>query len=138
MFEKIRNIKKDYSYRKADEIQSFANRNHTKSFYEALKSIYGPQHTMPSPLFSADNSKLISEKQSIMDRWAEPFNKVLKCFSLLNEEALARIPQTDQNAELNASPGVEEVTKAINLISSEKAPGSDSIPVKVNKKVDHC
>ena len=109
------------------------NRNHTKRCYEAFKSIYGPQHSTPSPLFSADNSKLTSEKEGIMDRWAEHFNKVLNCSSKVNERALARILQTDQNAELDTPLGVEEVTKTINQISSGKAPGSDSIPVEVYK-----
>ena len=114
------------------------NRNHTKRCYEAFKSIYGPQHSTPSPLFGADNSKLISEKEGIMDRWTEHFNKVLNCSFKVNERALARIFQTDQNAELDAPLGVEEVTKTINQISSGKALGSDSIPVEVYKRVDLC
>ena len=81
-----------------DEIQNLAKRNDTERFYDALKSIYGPQHSTPLPLFSADNSKLTSEKEGIMDRWAEHFNKVLNYSSKVNERALARILQTDQNA----------------------------------------
>ena len=73
-----------------------------------------------------------------MERWADHFNKVLNCFSKVNEEALARILQTDRNAELDAPPDVEEVTKTINRIRNSKAPGSDPIPVKVYKKVDLC
>ena len=73
-----------------------------------------------------------------MDRWAEHFNKVLNCSSKVNEEALARILQTDQNAELDASPDGEEVTKAINQVSTGKALGADSIPVEANIKGDLC
>ena len=57
----------------------------------------------------------------------------LNYFSKVNEEALASIAQTDQNAELDASPDLE-VTKTVNQISNGKAPGSVSTPAEENKK----
>ena len=60
---------------------------------------------------------------------SEKFNEVLNCFTKLNVEALAFIPQTDQNAKLYDLSDVE-VTKAIKHISSGKA----LCPVEVYKK----
>ena len=79
--------------------------------------------------------KTNNEKQGI-DRWANPFNKILNCSSKVNEDAF--IFQTDWNVELDVAPDVEEIKKAINQISNGKAQGSDSIPVEAYKKVDLC
>ena len=40
--------------KKADEIQSFADRKDMKKFFDALKTIYGPQSSGTTPLLSAD------------------------------------------------------------------------------------
>ena len=40
---------------KADEIQSFANRKDMTKFFDALKTVYGPQSSGTTPLLSADS-----------------------------------------------------------------------------------
>ena len=39
---------------KAEEIQNYADKNDMKSFYDATKTVYGPQPASSSPLLSAD------------------------------------------------------------------------------------
>ena len=41
---------------KADEIQSFADRKDMKKFFDALKTVYGPQSSGTTPLLSADGT----------------------------------------------------------------------------------
>ena len=55
---------------KAAQIQSYANINGTKSFYEALIGVHGPRHFSVHPVRSTDGV-LIKNKELILKRWAE-------------------------------------------------------------------
>ena len=57
--------------KKADEIQSFTDRKDMKKFFDALKTIYGPQNSGTTPLLSADGTSLLTNKEAIFKRWAE-------------------------------------------------------------------
>ena len=50
---------------KADEIQSYVDRNDSRRFYEALNTIYGPRSSGSSPLLNSDGTSLITEKDKI-------------------------------------------------------------------------
>ena len=50
---------------KADEIQSFADRKDMKKFFDALKTVYGPQSSGTTPLLSADWTSLLTDKEAI-------------------------------------------------------------------------
>ena len=55
---------------KADEIQSFADRKDMKKFFDALKTVFSPQSSGPTPLLSADGTNLLTDKKTILKRWA--------------------------------------------------------------------
>ena len=63
--------------KKADEIQSFADRKVMKKFFDALKTVNGPQSSGTAPLLSADGTSLLTDKEAILKRWAEHFDGVL-------------------------------------------------------------
>ena len=73
--------------KKAEEIQSFADRKDMKKFHDALKTSYGPKNSGATPLLSADGSTLLTNKDAILKRWAEHFNIVLNCLSSVNVNA---------------------------------------------------
>ena len=50
---------------KADEVQSFADRKDMKKFFDALKTVYGPQSSRTTPLLSADGTSLLTGKEAI-------------------------------------------------------------------------
>ena len=52
--------------KKADEIQSFADRKELKKFFDALKTVYGPQSSGTTPLLSADGTSLLTDKEAIL------------------------------------------------------------------------
>ena len=131
--QKLRVMQDTWLCAKAEEIQSYADSNNSKCFYDALKQVYGPQRSGTSPLLSADETTLLTEKDKILERWAEHFNAVLNQPSSMDEEAIARLPQIEINHSLAVPPSLEETEKAINILSSGKAPGSDAIPAEVYK-----
>ena len=73
---------------RADVIQGYADKNVMKIFYSKQKEVYGLTSTDSSPLLSADGTKLISEKNKILERRAEHFDGVLKRSSSINKKAI--------------------------------------------------
>ena len=73
--------------KKADEIQSFADRKNMKMFFDALKTVYGPQSSGTTPLLSADGTSLLTDEETILKRLAEHFDGVLNRPSFINDEA---------------------------------------------------
>ena len=132
--QKLRQIQDTWLRNKADMIQSYADRHDLKNFYDALKEDYGPTSSGSSPLLSADGNTLLTDKEKILVRWAEPFNSVLNRPSSNNNEAINRLPQVPINEALDNPPTLLETQKAIRLLSSGKAPGSDSILAEVYKE----
>ena len=130
---KLRLMQDAWLSRKADEIQGYADRHDSKRFYDALKAIYGPVSSGTSPLLSADGSSLLTDRTQILERWAEHFSSVLNRPSSINDEAIARLPEMETNHELDQPPTEQEVRKAINQMSSGKAPGQDAIPAEIYK-----
>ena len=117
--------------KKTEEIQSFADRKDMKKFHDALKTIYGPKSSGATTLLSADGNTLLTDKEAILERWAEHFNSVLNRPSSINEDAIDRLPQIECNVLLDEFPTVTETRKAVQQLSSGKAPGADAIPASL-------
>ena len=127
----LRHMQDEWLSMKADTIEAYAERKDMKNFYSALKDVYGPSSSGSAPLLSADGNTLISDKEKILERWAEHFDNVLNRPSTINEEAIERLPQVPVDETLAEPPTEEEVSKAIKQLSSGKAPGADSIPAEI-------
>ena len=103
--------------KKAEEIQSFADRKDIKKFHDALKTIYGPKSSGATPLLSADGSTLLTDKDAILKRWAEHFNSVLNRPSSVSDNAINRLSQIQCNVLLDEFPTVTEQGKQFNILS---------------------
>ena len=97
-----------------------------KKLFDALKTGYGPQSSETTPLLSADATSLLTDKEAILKRWAEHFDSVLNRPSFINDDAINRLPQVECNLLLDDFPTVAETVKAITLLSSGMAPGTDA------------
>ena len=60
---RLRDMQDSWLSKKAEEIQSFADRKDMKKFHDALKTIYGPKSSGATPLLSADGSTLLTDKR---------------------------------------------------------------------------
>ena len=69
----------------------------------------------------------------VLKRWAEDFNNVLNRPSSNNDNAINRLSQIECSVLLDEFPTVTETRKAIQHLSSGKAPGTDAIPAEVYK-----
>ncbi|VDM01323.1 unnamed protein product [Schistocephalus solidus] len=131
--QRLREMQDAWMIRKAEEIQGYADRNEMKNFFKAIKAIYGPCIKGSAPLLSSDGTTLLTEKSQILKRWAEHFRNVLNCSSAISDAAIDRLPQVDTNNDLDLPPSLPETIRAVQQISSGKAPGSDAIPPEVYK-----
>ena len=61
---------------------------------------------------------LISDKEKILERWAEHFESVLNRPSNINEQAIDRLPQVPIVGSLADPPTEAEDAKAIKRLSS--------------------
>ena len=104
-----------------------------KKFFDALKTVYGPQSSGTTPLISADGTSLLTDKEAILKILAEHFEGVLNWPSSISDETINRVPQVECNPLLDEFPTLSEAVKAIKLLSSGKAPGSDAIHAEIYK-----
>ncbi|BHF68844.1 hypothetical protein SprV_0301188500 [Sparganum proliferum] len=81
----------------------------------------------------ADGSTLLTEKTQIPQPWVEQFRDVLKRPSTISDAAIARLPQVETNVELDLPPSLQETVRAVQQLSSGKAPRSDAIPAEIYK-----
>ena len=125
---RLRDMQDSWLSKKAEEIQSFADRKDMKKFHDALKTIDCPKSSGATPLLSADGSTLLTDKDAILKWWAEHFNSVLNLPSYVEINVLIEF-----NVLLDEFPTVTETRKAIQHLSSGKAPGTDAIPAEVYK-----
>ena len=119
--------------KKAEAIQSVADGPVMRKFHYALKTVYGPKSSGAFPLLSADESTLLTDKDTILERWTEHFNRALNRTSSVNENAINRLPQIECNDLLDEFPAVAETRKGIQHLSSGKASGASAIPAEIYK-----
>ena len=71
---RLRDMQDSWLSKKADEIQSFSDRKHMKKFFDALKTVYGPQSSGTTPLLSADGTCLLTDKE---ESWKDGLNTLM-------------------------------------------------------------
>ena len=117
----------------ADEIQSYADQRDYKSFYDAVKLVYGPSKSAISPLLSSDSKTTISDREGIMQRWRQHFEHLLNCPSSITDESLDGVKQHEIYEHMSEPPTRDEILSAISSMRNNKSPGSDNIPAEIFK-----
>ncbi|BHF80177.1 hypothetical protein SprV_0702330100 [Sparganum proliferum] len=69
----------------------------------------------------------LTERTQILQRWAEHFRGVLNRPSNISDATIAQLPQVETNVDLDLPPSLQETIRAVQQLSSGKAPGSDAI-----------
>ena len=116
---------------KAAQIQSYANINDTKIFYEALIGVYGPSCFL-HPVRSTDGI-LIKNKEMILKRWAEYLQNLLNKVHTTDPGFLDDLPTLLIVPKLDDPPSFDEVEKAILSLKDNKTAFTDNIPAEVIK-----
>ncbi|VDL85495.1 unnamed protein product [Schistocephalus solidus] len=131
--QRLRKMQDAWMIRKAEKIQGYSDRNEMKNFFKSIKVIYGQYIKRTALLLSSHATALLTEKSQILKRWAETFRSVLNCSSAISDAAIDQLLQGDTKNDLDLPPSLSETDRAVQQISSGKAPGSDAIPPEVYK-----
>ena len=126
----LRWMENNWWARKAAQMQSYANINDTKSFYEAIKGVYGPSRFSLHPVRSTDGV-LIKMKELIFERWAEYLQNLLNKVYTIDPGFLDEIPTLPIIPKLDDPPSFQEVEKSILSLKDNKTAGTDHIPAEV-------
>ena len=129
----LRRMENDWWVSLAGEIQGYADENDTHSFYNAVKSAYGPITCTTAPVRSADGATLHKDLDGITCRWAEHFSTLLNGGLAPEYEFIDNIPQREVKRELETLPNIREVEDCINTMKNRKSPGADGLPAEVYK-----
>ena len=129
---KLRWMENSWWAEKAAQIQSYANINDTKSFYEALNGVYGPSCFSLHPIRSTDGV-LIKNKELILERWAEYLQNLLNKVHTTEPDFLDDLPTLLIIPKLYDPSSFDEVEKGILRLKDNKTAGPDNIPADVIK-----
>ncbi|BHF77810.1 hypothetical protein SprV_0602092000 [Sparganum proliferum] len=114
-------------------INGYEDHKEWKPFITKIEAVYGPPTKRIASLISADGSTLLTEKTQILQRLVEHFQGVLNRPSTISDAAIDRLPQAETYVDLDLPPSRQETVRAVQQLSSGKAPGSDAIPAVDNK-----
>ena len=130
---RLRQMENAWWLQKAAEIQGHADSNNSHQFYEAVKTIYGPQRKNLAPVRSSDGL-LIRDNTQIAARWTEHFTSLLNHRNPTQPDFIENLQPMPIIAALDTFPSFSEVTRAINHLKNRKSPGVDTIPPEVIKE----
>ena len=130
----LREIRNEWWTKLSERTQLYADTGDYKKFYETLKAVYGPSFQIQSPLRSADGQELLTDRESILNRWSEHFHTLFSTSRTVQREAIDRIPQQPPKMELDVAPTLQETVKAIEQMKAGKAAGKDGIPPEIWKE----
>ena len=125
-------MKNKWFQQRAEELQRAAERRDTKRFYQLTKELYGPSSKVSAPLLSKDHT-LLTDQQSIMDRWKEYYTDLLNRPSQVEDALIDNIEQSEIREDLAEPPTLLELKKAIAELQNSKSPGEDGLPVEIFK-----
>ena len=97
-----------------------------------MKRAFGPSIVRTAPLKST-SGEIITDRAKQMERWAEHYQELYSRETTVTDRAIENTPSLPVMKELDTPPTVEELSKAIDSLANNKAPGKDGIPAEIIK-----
>ncbi|XP_063605235.1 uncharacterized protein LOC134780428 [Penaeus indicus] len=122
----------DYWLKLCEDIQRSADSGNVRGMFDGIKKAVGPEVKKTAPLKSA-TGEIITDREQQMKRWVEHYSELYSRETVVTDAALDATDDLPVMEELDQVPTLDELSKAIDMLPSGKAPGSDSIPAQVIK-----
>ena len=103
---------------RADEVQKCAGSNNSIQFFGALKMVYGPSWSGPTPYYQLMDQHWTRTRSAVREWWVEHVRNLLNRPSSVSATALNQIPQQPTPGELDHVPSVSEIMKTIHQMNS--------------------
>ena len=113
-------------------MQTASDCGNVRSMFDDIKRAVSPTVKRTASLKS-NTDEIIVDRNDQMVRWVEHYSELYSKETAVTEEALNSIEDLPVMGKLDAQPTIEELSKAIDTLSSRKTPGSDDIPPEVIK-----
>ena len=114
------------------KIQLAADCGHSNGTYEGIKTATGPTSVKTAPLKSK-TGEVITDQSMQLQRWVEHYLELYSTQDIVTDTALNALPGLPVIEELDNTPTLEELSKAIDGLACGKAPRKDGIPPEVLK-----
>ncbi|CAH1226359.1 CD209 [Branchiostoma lanceolatum] len=124
----------EYWSKLSEDIHVAAITGNIRGMYDGIKRALGPTQSKTAPLKSTTGEE-ITDKKLQMERWVEHYSDLYSRQNTVSPSALDAIECLPTMDELDAEPTLDGLNKAIDSLSTGKAPGSDAIPPDLLK---HC
>jgi len=129
----MRQMKDEWWNKKAEAVQDLAESGNPRAFFESLKEVYGPRHSVTSPLLNEPGTALLTDKADVKNRWKEHFQNLLNQSSNTDPNVLNNMDKRPSITAMDNPPTLEEVADAVKSLKNGKAAGADGIPSEVFK-----
>lgn len=123
----------DYWLQLCSTIEQASTTGNIKAMYEGIRQATGPSVKKTVPL-KTKSGEVITDKSKQMERWVEHYLELYSTENTVSEEAINSIQTLPVMEELDNMPTMAELVKAINALTSGKAPGIDAIPPDLIKQ----
>ena len=100
--------------------------------YEGMKKAFCPSIVKTAPLEST-SSEITADSAKQLERWAEHYQKLYSRETTVTYRAIENTPSLPVMEELDTPPTVQELSKGIDSLANNKAPGKDGIPAEIIK-----
>ena len=112
-----------------NSIQTSAELGNSRGIYKGMKRAL--RQVLPRQLISS--RKMVKPSRSQTSNWKEHYSELYSKESVVWDAAIKNTTQMPTMDELDTPLTIEELNKAINSLSSDKAPGNDGIPPEIVK-----
>ena len=128
----LRRMENEWWTVRAGGLQSYADTGDLHNFYAGVRAVCGPITRTLTPVKAA-NGEILSDKRTILQRWAEYFRTLLNDIHPTNPAFLNGIPQMPVMEDLASPPTLLEVEHAISCLKNHKAAGPDNVAPELLK-----
>ena len=115
------------------KIQTPAVFGHARRMCEGISTVTSPRSVMTAPL-KANSGEVISDKSKQLQRWVEHYLELYSTQNIVTDAASNALLGLPVMEELDETPTLEELCKAIDILTCGKAPGRDSMSPEVLKR----
>ncbi|XP_063591295.1 uncharacterized protein LOC134768396 [Penaeus indicus] len=122
----------NYWLKLCEDIQRLADSGNVRGIFDRIKKAVGPEVKKTAPL-KPTTGETITDREQQMKRWVEHYSELYTWETEVTEAALDATDDLPVMEELDQVPTLDELSKAIDMLPSGKAPGSDGIPAEVIK-----
>ncbi|XP_072022977.1 uncharacterized protein [Amphiura filiformis] len=103
----LRQMRDEWWNKKAEAVQELAESGNSQAFFTAMKEVYGPRHSIASPLLNSSGTTLLTDKDDIKIRWQEHLQDLLNRPSSTTPNVLDNLVKPSSKTGMEKPPTMQ-------------------------------